>query len=128
MLVMKFGGTSVRDAEAIERVAGIVRSRMRRRPVVVVSAFHGVTDQLLKVHVLPRNRALIRIWQMSNLLDQDFVPDDPEVPKRVERDAVQEVDQSTTARRGATVERTSNSVLRMTFQAPAGTRSSRCRW
>ncbi len=47
MLVMKFGGTSVQDAEAIERVAGIVRSRMRRRPVVVVSAFHGVTDQLL---------------------------------------------------------------------------------
>jgi aspartate kinase len=47
MLVMKFGGTSVEDAPAIERVAGIVRSRMRRRPVVVVSAFHGVTDQLL---------------------------------------------------------------------------------
>src|ERR1700730_16314321 len=47
MLVMKFGGTSVQDADAIERVGGIVRSRMRRRPVVVVSAFHGVTDQLL---------------------------------------------------------------------------------
>ena len=49
MLVMKFGGTSVQNAEAIERVAGIVRSRMRQRPVVVVSAFHGVTDQLLAI-------------------------------------------------------------------------------
>ncbi|HEY4784284.1 MAG TPA: aspartate kinase, partial [Chthoniobacterales bacterium] len=47
MLVMKFGGTSLQDAEAIERVAALVRTRMRHRPVVVVSAFHGVTDQLL---------------------------------------------------------------------------------
>ena len=34
MIVMKFGGTSVESAEAIDRVIGIVRSRLDRRPVV----------------------------------------------------------------------------------------------
>ena len=47
MIVMKFGGTSVEDATAIERVAEIVRSRAAEDPVVVVSALAGVTDQLL---------------------------------------------------------------------------------
>ena len=47
MIVMKFGGTSVQDAKAIERVAGIVKERLALRPVVVVSAMAKVTDQLL---------------------------------------------------------------------------------
>ncbi|HYW36721.1 MAG TPA: hypothetical protein VE957_01290, partial [Terriglobales bacterium] len=38
MIVMKFGGTSVQDAKAIERVAHIVQGRLADRPVVVVSA------------------------------------------------------------------------------------------
>ena len=44
---MKFGGTSVEDAAAIDRVAGIVKSRLRERPFVIVSAMAKVTDQLL---------------------------------------------------------------------------------
>ena len=47
MIVMKFGGTSVQDAEAIDRVAAIVRGRLAERPVVVVSALAKMTDQLL---------------------------------------------------------------------------------
>jgi aspartate kinase len=47
MIVMKFGGTSVESAEAIDRVAGIVQGRIDRRPVVVVSAMSKATDQLL---------------------------------------------------------------------------------
>jgi aspartate kinase len=47
MIVMKFGGTSVESAEAIERVAKIVASRGKRSPVVVVSAMAKVTDQLV---------------------------------------------------------------------------------
>ncbi len=47
MIVMKFGGTSVQDAEAIDRVAGIVRERLHEQPVVVVSALARITDQLL---------------------------------------------------------------------------------
>ena len=47
MIVMKFGGTSVEDARAIERSAGIVKGRLEHKPAVVVSAMAKVTDQLL---------------------------------------------------------------------------------
>ena len=44
---MKFGGTSVEDADAFARVARIVGARREERPVVVVSAMSRVTDALL---------------------------------------------------------------------------------
>src|ERR1700751_4335663 len=47
MIVMKFGGTSVEDAKAIDRVASIVQGRQAQQPVVVVSAMAKVTDTLL---------------------------------------------------------------------------------
>ncbi|MEO8088976.1 MAG: lysine-sensitive aspartokinase 3 [Gemmatimonadales bacterium] len=47
MIVAKFGGTSVADAEAIGRLIEIVRSRAGSHPVVVVSALARVTDALL---------------------------------------------------------------------------------
>ena len=49
-VVMKFGGTSVADEEAIRRVTQIVRQQIERQPpgdrlpVVVVSALSKVTD------------------------------------------------------------------------------------
>jgi aspartate kinase len=49
MIVLKFGGTSVENAEAIDRAAAIVRSRMDKAPLVVVSALGGVTNDLLHV-------------------------------------------------------------------------------
>jgi aspartate kinase len=49
MIVMKFGGTSVESAAAITRVAGIVRAREARRPVVVVSAMGKTTNKLLAI-------------------------------------------------------------------------------
>jgi aspartate kinase len=49
MIVMKFGGTSVESASAIERVAGIVKARVHRRPVVVVSAMGKTTNRLLDI-------------------------------------------------------------------------------
>src|SRR3954466_1631485 len=49
MIVMKFGGTSVESAVAIERVAGIVRTREAKRPVVVVSAMGKTTNKLLAI-------------------------------------------------------------------------------
>ena len=48
MIVMKFGGTSVADAERLVAVAEILRSRLDRRPVVVLSAMAGVTDLLVE--------------------------------------------------------------------------------
>ena len=45
--VLKFGGTSVEDAGAFQRVVEIVRAHGGARCVVVVSAMSGVTDALL---------------------------------------------------------------------------------
>jgi aspartate kinase len=44
---MKFGGTSVGDVAAFERVFHIVSTQVERHPVVVVSAMTKVTDALL---------------------------------------------------------------------------------
>ena len=49
MIVMKFGGTSVESAAALERIAAIVASRLARKPVVVVSAMGKTTDDLLAI-------------------------------------------------------------------------------
>jgi aspartate kinase len=54
-VVMKFGGTSVADPDAIGRLIGIVRGRLPLEtapnavPIVVVSALAGVTDTLVAV-------------------------------------------------------------------------------
>ncbi len=45
--VMKFGGTSVGDVAAFERVVRIVSEQVAKNPVVVVSAMTKVTDALL---------------------------------------------------------------------------------
>src|SRR5262245_31939369 len=48
MIVMKFGGTSVEDAAAIDRSCRIVGERISRKPFVVVSALGGATNGLLE--------------------------------------------------------------------------------
>ncbi len=49
MKVLKFGGSSVANAENIELVCGIVRQEAEKNKIaVVVSAFSGVTDLLIK--------------------------------------------------------------------------------
>src|SRR6266496_3815081 len=45
--IMKFGGTSVEDADAFRSVAAIVKSHLDVRPVIVVSAVAGFTNALL---------------------------------------------------------------------------------
>ena len=66
MIVMKFGGSSVESAAAIERVASIVKGRLARKPVVVVSAMGKTTNRLLRhrqcsdVNGTPRRRRLQR--------------------------------------------------------------------
>ncbi len=52
--VMKFGGTSVQDAEAFARVASIVAGEQANSPVVVTSAMSRVTDALLSAFELAK--------------------------------------------------------------------------
>ena len=49
MIVMKFGGTSVADAEAIHRMMNLVEERLQKHPLIVVSALSKVTDTLYKI-------------------------------------------------------------------------------
>lgn len=51
---MKFGGTSVGDVAAFQRVVGIVSSQIDKYPVVVTSAMTKVTDALLAAFELAR--------------------------------------------------------------------------
>lgn len=53
MQVLKFGGTSVANADNINKVVAIVQKAIQRdKTIVVVSAFGGVTDSLLKAGAL----------------------------------------------------------------------------
>lgn len=49
MIILKFGGTSVADAQAICRMMSIVEDRLNKEPLIVVSALSKVTDTLYKI-------------------------------------------------------------------------------
>lgn len=48
MIVMKFGGSSVADADRIRHVASIIKAYKEEKPVVVLSAMGDTTDHLLE--------------------------------------------------------------------------------
>lgn len=84
MIVMKFGGTSVANSDAVTRVISTVRGRLAEKPVVVVSALSKVTDLLYKIsdEAARRNRsgAMELLGQLrSRHLDLagELMPDDP---------------------------------------------------
>ena len=69
MLVQKFGGTSLEDATALERLCGIVERARARNPVVVVSAMGDSTDRLVEALELAaageESRALTGLSRMQ---------------------------------------------------------------
>lgn len=79
MKVLKFGGSSVGSAESLLQVKQIVASQ-RQAVVVVVSAFKGVTDQLLQLatHSVEGNKELCAVLfaqlveQHKNIVEQLF--------------------------------------------------------
>jgi aspartate kinase len=74
MIIMKFGGTSVQDAAAINQVAEIVRGRVDRAPVVVVSAMAQVTDTLLRIACLAMESRFDEAHSfINNLRDRHIV-------------------------------------------------------
>jgi aspartate kinase len=74
MIVSKFGGTSVGDAQAIARSAEIVRGRLGRRPIVVVSAMSGVTNAILAAaDDAVDGRLVIALSSIERLRERHFV-------------------------------------------------------
>jgi len=48
MIVMKFGGTSLANSERIKNLTEIIKSRIEKKPIVVVSAVGGITNLLIE--------------------------------------------------------------------------------
>ena len=85
---MKFGGTSVGSPERIRALADLVAARIDLAPVVVVSAFSGITDAL--VHgaqlALARDAACARVLSATLERHRDAVQ--ALLPPGAERDTV----------------------------------------
>lgn len=67
MIVMKFGGTSVGDTDAIKRLIKIVELRLERNPVIVVSAISKATDTL---HIIAELATSGKFDKSKKMLDK----------------------------------------------------------
>ena len=72
VVVMKFGGAALENAEKIRNVFSVVRQRLPEKPVVVVSAMKGVTDLLLGSFAEKANIAKIRHTHVQALKELDL--------------------------------------------------------
>lgn len=81
MIVMKFGGSSVANAECIQRAAGIIQAYKDERPVVVLSAMGDTTDHLLEAaEAAVRGIVSIdKIEQLHRNTEQELEIDVPEI-------------------------------------------------
>ena len=70
MIVMKFGGTSVANFEAITRTIFIIGGRLDQKPVVVVSALSKVTDLLYKISEAAASKNLAETKDLLGQLRQ----------------------------------------------------------
>jgi aspartate kinase len=73
MIVIKFGGTSVEDAGAIDRSCGIVVQRKSRHPFVVVSALGGATNDLLGAGRLASDGELDQALAIASKLERRHI-------------------------------------------------------
>jgi aspartate kinase len=69
MIVMKFGGTSVEDAAAIDRSCAIVGEKISRKPLVVVSALGGATNGLLEAGAVAARGDVAKATDIINKLE-----------------------------------------------------------
>jgi aspartate kinase len=71
VIVCKFGGTSVGDADAIRRAAEIVRSRLHQGPIAVVSALGGATNVLIDIaEQAARGQLIAAMSQVESVRDR----------------------------------------------------------
>src|SRR5436190_22348378 len=73
MIVMKFGGTSVENAAAIERSCQIAAEQLRRKPFVVVSALGGATNTLLEAGSFAARGELDKAMTIADRLEYRHV-------------------------------------------------------
>ncbi len=88
---MKFGGTSVESADAIERVVSIVEAALDRKPAVVVSAMGKTTDRLLDLAAAAgagkHGEALERLAELRRDHEREALP----AVRAAERDCLRKI-------------------------------------
>jgi aspartate kinase len=67
MLVMKFGGSSLANAERIRHVSGIIKPLLPLKPVLVLSAMGDTTDHLLEAAEGALKEGLVSIKKIADL-------------------------------------------------------------
>ena len=67
MIVMKFGGSSVANAERIRYVSDLVKAELPRKPVLVLSAMGDTTDHLLEAAERALKDAIISMDKIEEL-------------------------------------------------------------
>jgi len=94
-IVMKFGGTSVADADAIARVVCIVKAARASSglpPVVIVSAMSGVTDRLIELTEGAERRHDAHVLNgVADLSRRHFEAVERLLPPEAARDALTEI-------------------------------------
>ena len=85
MKVLKFGGTSVGTAENINKVISILKNYAKKDTVIcVVSAVGGITDKLIAVGELAKNKnekytdAFNEIKQIHTDIISELIPNHPD--------------------------------------------------
>ena len=73
MIIMKFGGTSVANFEAITRTIFIIGGKLDQKPVVVVSALSKVTDLLYRISDAAASRNVTETKELLSQLRQRHV-------------------------------------------------------
>jgi aspartokinase/homoserine dehydrogenase 1 len=72
MKILKFGGSSIRDAERIKNVIDIVNNESKNNNIVgvVFSAFQGITDDLLNVSRMAADRNELYLNELSKIKER----------------------------------------------------------
>jgi aspartate kinase len=65
MIVMKFGGSSVAGADQIRNAAEIVKSQIKRKPILVLSAMGDTTDHILEAADNAVNKGFVSIEKIE---------------------------------------------------------------
>ena len=73
MIIMKFGGTSVANFEAITRAIFIIGGKLDQKPVVVVSALSKVTDLLYRISDAAASKDSVLTKELLSQLRQRHV-------------------------------------------------------
>jgi aspartate kinase len=67
MIVMKFGGSSLANADRLRHVAEIVKARLDQKPILVLSAMGNTTDHLLEAGEAALKNGIIEVKKIEEL-------------------------------------------------------------